>query len=439
MPKYKKLLIVDDDERVVKSLRRMLNFEPYEVIGLNDPLEAIELANHCKIDVILSDNRMPGMSGVELLSHFRKIQPRCRRISMSAYQDFDSLIDAFNCGYVEVFIQKPWENDALKERLAGLLSPVCPTEPDSIFDRIITQSDSMFRVFERISALRGQLLPVCIQGETGTGKELVARALHDQSNRASRNFVAVNCSNLSTELMESQFFGHRKGAFTGAIADQKGLLVAADGGTLFLDEVTDLPGMVQSKLLRALQEREFTPVGALKSVPFDAQIISASATSLQAAVEEKKFRMDLMYRLEVITINLPPLRERSGDILMLFKHFTERENISPEAISALEAYSWPGNIRELQNASSYARVFADDGPILVDHLPIRITEGGSHLTQKSRSCQQYQETVSRNCRIGAADIDQALRKHNYNKTAAAKSLGISRMSLWRYMTRLEMI
>ncbi|HIG41486.1 MAG: sigma-54 dependent transcriptional regulator [bacterium] len=437
MSRRKKLLIVDDDEKIVQSLRRLLNFEPYDVVGLNDPFEAIELAKTSKFDVILSDNRMPGMSGVELMSIFLKMQPDCRRISMSAYQDFDSLVDAFNQSHIELFIQKPWENDALKQRLARFLSPVHPTEPGSIFDQVVTQSDSMYRIFDRIKALRGRTFPVFIQGETGTGKELIARAIHDQSARRSGNFVAVNCSNINAEIMESQLFGHRKGAFTGAINDQKGLLAAADGGALFLDEVTELPGVVQSKLLRALQEMEFTPVGDTKTVSFDAQIISAAATSLQIAIEEKTFRADLMYRLQVITIDLPPLRERPGDILMLFKHFAESEHVSPKAIDALEAYDWPGNVRELQNASSYALVFADGGPIHSNHLPVHITNGGRGDTQKSGSTQPMQKTVARNCLIGTTDINEALRKHNHNKTAAAKSLGISRMSLWRYMTRLK--
>lgn len=436
MSQHKILLIVDDDEHVIQTLCRLLKFEPYEIVALNDPLEAIELGNHKNFDVVLSDNRMPGMSGVELMHHFLDIQPACKRISMSAYQDFNYLIDAFNQGYIEHFVQKPWKNDALKALLSRFLAPTRASESGSTFERILSQSESMFRIFERVSALRDLTSPVFIHGETGTGKELIARALHDQSDRAKRDFIAVNCSNLNPEIMESQLFGHRKGAFTGAISDQIGLLAAADGGTLFLDEVTDLPAVAQSKLLRALQEREFVPVGATKPISFDARIISAASTKMQTAVDAGVFRADLMYRLEVIPIDLPPLRERHGDILMLFKHFTGCDKINRETIRVLEAYCWPGNVRELHNASLYARAFANDGPILVDHLPDRVVNGGAQ--QNSPTSPQFAQIVCGKRHFDANDINEALRLNNYNKSAAARSLGVSRMTLWRHMVRLDL-
>ena len=436
MSQQKILLIVDDDENVIQALCRLLKFEPYEIVALSDPLEAIELGNHKNFDVVLSDNRMPGMSGIELMHHFLDIQPACKRISMSAYQDFNYLIDAFNQGYIEHFVQKPWKNDALKALLSRFLSPTCASEAGSTFERILSQSDSMFRIFERVSALRDLTSPVFIHGETGTGKELIARALHDQSDRAKRDFIAVNCSNLNPEIMESQLFGHRKGAFTGAISDQIGLLAAADGGTLFLDEVTELPGLAQSKLLRALQEREFVPLGATKPISFDARIISAAATKMQTAVDNGLFRADLMYRLEVIPIDLPPLRERHGDILMLFKHFTGCDKINQETIRVLEAYSWPGNVRELHNASLYACAFANDGPILVDHLPDRVVNGGA--PQDSLTSLQFEQIVCGKRHFDANDINEALRLNNNNKSAAARSLGVSRMTLWRHMVRLDL-
>jgi len=435
MSEVKKLLIVDDDKNVVRSLCRLLKSEPYEVIGVIDPLEAVKLANNDSYDAVLSDNRMPGMNGVELLSVFHDIQPACKRISMSAYQDFDSLIDAFNQNHIEHFVQKPWVNGALKALLAQFLSPPHQSEQGSPFDQILTQSDSMHRIFNKVVALRRLMSPVFIYGETGTGKELIARALHAQSDRSMRDFVAVNCSNLNAELMESQLFGHRKGAFTGAISDQKGLLAAADGGTLFLDEVTEMPGASQCKFLRALQEREFVPVGSTKPIPFDTQIISASAKRMQAAVDEGEFREDLMYRLEVIPIDLPPLRERGSDILLLFKHFVECNEIGPETRKVLESYYWPGNVRELQNASSYARAFADGGPILIDHLPDRVVKGA---ICDSRFTNPIDATVSRKQPLVADDVSKALRLHNNNRSATARSLGVSRMTLWRHMTRLDM-
>jgi len=434
MGKHKNLLIVDDDENVTRSLCRLLKSEPYDVVALHNPLDAIELAGHRCFDVLLSDNRMPKMSGVELMTHFFKIQPGCRRISMSAYQDFDSLIHAFNHGYVEHFVQKPWTGDTLKALLARYLSPEQPEVSADVFDRILTESNSMLRIFEKVSALRDHMSPVFIYGETGTGKELIARALHDQSGRSKRDFVAVNCSNLNSEIMESQLFGHTKGSFTGAIKNQSGLLEAADGGTLFLDEVTDLSHTVQSKLLRALQEREFMPVGATKAKPFDARIISASSTRMRDAVENGQFRADLMYRLEVIPIELPPLRERHSDVLMLFKHFSGCNEISHETASILEAYHWPGNVRELQNAASYSRAFATDQDIRVDHLPDSILHSFSNVSDKARPSHPLTKTMTGKCCLDINDIKEALRLSDNNRSAAARTLGVSRMTLWRYMT-----
>ncbi len=281
----KKLLIVDDCGNVIRALYRLLNFQDYELFCSGDPREALEMVKATTFDVVLTDQRMPGMTGVELLSNVEALQPDCVRICMSGYKDFEDLMAGFNSGLITHFVQKPWDNSDLKTLLASYLSSNRGGSRRSGYSasEFLFQNEKMASLLGKIDLLAGKCTPVFIHGETGTGKELVARAIHSVSTFSSGKFVAVNCNNLSETLLESQLFGHRKGAFTGAVENQAGLLSEAHNGTLFLDEVTDLPYPVQCKLLRVLQEREYTPVGETKSIAFDAQIISAGSTRLETA------------------------------------------------------------------------------------------------------------------------------------------------------------
>lgn len=428
----KKLLIVDDCGNIIRALYRLLNFENYEIFCSGNPSEALQMINTTTFDVVLTDQRMPGMSGVELLGQVEALQPDCVRICMSGFKDFEDLMTGFNNRQITHFVQKPWDNSDLKALLASYLTsnPGSTNASDNSDSEFIYQNEEMAKLLDKINLLKGKCTPVFIHGETGTGKELVARAIHRVSKFSSGKFVAVNCNNLSETLLESQLFGHRKGAFTGAVENQPGLLSEAHNGTLFLDEVTDLPYAVQCKLLRVLQEREYTPVGETQAIAFDAQIISAGSTRLETAVQCNGFRADLMYRLDVFPLNIPPLRARGEDVCILFKAFTDTKHLNSHVAQAIKAHCWPGNIRELQNAAIYALTVAAGKPIGIEHLPDKVLSSG-------KLNQDINNNV--NCRgdTDRENILNLLARHNENKSEVARQLGISRMSLWRQMKRLE--
>jgi DNA-binding NtrC family response regulator len=423
----KRLLVVDDELNVTRSIARVLNNQSYEVITSNHPLEALQLAERESFNAVLSDQRMPDISGYELLTEMSKLQPGCTRLAMSAHQDFESMVQMFNTGLIEHFIPKPWNNKNIRELLGAHLRSTQTDEIAEMYDQFVTNDPAMKSLFHKMSQLVDHTVPIFVYGETGTGKELVARALHEQAGLSGR-FVAVNCSNFSSDLLESQLFGHKKGAFTGAIADQEGLLQAAEGGTLFLDEITDLPATVQNKLLRVLQERVYTPLGCTKEVHFDCRLVSAASTRLHDAVQSGSFRADLMYRLEVIPIDLPPLRARREDAQLLFAHFTDPTTFSEEVAHILNTYEWPGNVRELQNAAMHALAFAGEGePIDVHHLPARFQKINVQPDCAANLSSNTQTEISRE------SIELALRRHGNNRSATARELGISRMTLYRYL------
>jgi DNA-binding NtrC family response regulator len=428
----KKVLIVDDNSNIIRALYRLLQPEGYDLFSASHPLDALSMLGSEQVDLVLSDQRMPEMEGIELLLKAQALQPNCARVLMSSFRDFEDLVVAFNSGVIQHFVQKPWNNQALKLLLRSFLKPArrkitSQNESEIRPHNLITSSPKMLAVLDKIELLRDQSAPVFIYGETGTGKELVAKSVHEVSSYRDGQFIAINGSNLTPELLESQLFGHKKGAFTGAIQDQPGLLQKADGGTLFLDEITDLPHIIQCKLLRVLQEREYTSVGDTEPRSFDCQIISASSTRMEDAVARGLFRADLMYRLDVFPLNLPPLRERTEDILTLFIHFSGC-TLNQNAAQTLLSYSWPGNVRELQNTATYAQTYSPDGTVNPDHLPYRIKTQAHTLLPAT----QYPPAINQQA------IELALEQANHNKSAAARSLGMSRMTLWRHMTRLGM-
>ena len=312
------------------------------------------------------------------------------------------------------------------------------------FHGILTCDPQMVRQFNFIRKVVNADAPLFVCGETGTGKEMVARAIHQEGRRREGAFVALNCANLTENLLESQLFGHRKGAFTGANIDQKGLLQAANGGTLFLDEIVELPLGLQAKLLRVLQEREFTPLGETRAQKFDVQIVSAAAVTLEQVVQEGRFRQDLRFRLEVMPIHLPPLRERKSDLRLLFDIFLTRESVrqgvqitavEPAVYEAIAAYPWPGNIRELANVCIYvaAVVSANANAVTLECLPINFMKS---LDSESRNAGANPGSAADSTQPGKANPDSAaiaasLRAADGNKSEAARMLGISRMTLWR--------
>lgn len=365
------ILLVDDEPAVLSAIKRSLRQIAAEIVCCHSPSTALAYVQDNQPQIVISDHRMPEMTGSELLEQIAETWPNCQRILLSAYNDFDTVANAFNQGVIHRYITKPWDNDelrfivvkALEVATAPQHAPGKKAAKDSqhqktSFHGMVAEDKAMLAIFEEIKSAATTNVPVFITGETGTGKELIAKACHEESYRKDATFIAMNCANFNEQLMESQLFGHKKGAFTGATASQEGLFSVCASGTLFLDEITTIPPQLQAKLLRVIQEREFAPLGSHTMQPFNAQLITASSTTLRAAVNAGEFREDLYYRLNVITISLPPLRERGVDILLIARHFLKSlskkegkqfKRFSNEAEKLVGEFRWPGNIRQLEN------------------------------------------------------------------------------------------
>ena len=451
--RMKKLLIVDDDIGVLNALRRRLRRLQLDITAEGDVNQAIALCQQVQFDLIICDQRMPAMLGTDFLREVRLLQPHASRILLSGHSDFDSVTQAFNDGIIDKFIAKPWDDTQLMHTVQALLGEETQSpESQQVFHQMLSCDSAMHRLFGQISRIASANAPVFVFGETGTGKELVARAIHQESYRRDAPFVAVNCANFNEQLMESELFGHKKGAFTHAVSDRAGLLAEADGGTLFLDEVTTLPLDLQAKLLRVLQEREYRPVGGNQPVSFDVQLISASSTRLSDAVADGAFRADLEYRLEVIPLSLPPLRERHEDILLLFEHYLqelapERSfTLAPDTQQKLLSYSFPGNVRQLYNMAQYTAAMSEQSLIKPDDLPLHLMAESSSVDTETVEAALKTETLNVEPankpaleHMGADELAQLLANHNNNRTATATALGISRMTLWRRMSALGLI
>ena len=375
------IFIVDDEPQVLTAMRRCLRHVEAEIHTFESPIKAVELAMELKPDVVITDQRMPFMSGTEMSAQLRDKSFNGDIILVSAFNDFNDVAEAFNQGKIQKYLAKPWDNQELREIVDSALkssnreiigNDKSKVKSSTGFHGIISENSAMEKTFNYIRKASKANIPIFITGETGTGKELAAKAFHLESLRSNKPFVAVNCANFSETLMESQLFGHVKGAFTGAVSSQPGLLESASDGVLFLDEITCLPMSLQAKMLRVLQEREFTPIGSHTVKKFLAQVVSASSTPLQVAVERGEFREDLFYRLNVISVGLPPLRERGSDVLLLANNFLTQyctelnktiQGFTPEAERKLLNYRWPGNVRQLQNLL-HSVVVLNDGPYI---------------------------------------------------------------------------
>lgn len=439
-----KILILDDDQSILKSLHRLLRGLDIDIYTSSCPQDAINLCKEHDYKLIISDQRMPSMTGTEFLYSIKQSQANSTRVLLSAHSDFNAVTEAFNNQSIHKFIPKPWDNDSLRYVVKSILEEdESPIEEFLVHDlelvefhKIYTQCDKMLDLFDIIKRVATANVPINIYGETGTGKELIAHALHKESPRHNKHFVAINCANLTSELAESQLFGHKKGSFTGAFDEHDGLLSSAHGGTLFMDEVTCLPMQVQAKLLRALQEQEYYKVGTTKPIPFNVQLISASATSLDDAVKDGIMRADLRFRLEVLPIIVPVLAQRGQDIIKLFslflKSYRKNENItlSEALIKKLLSYDWPGNVRELHNAASYAHALTDGNNIGIESLPSNI-KNCDNCTPKNVNHISPQSTLDKEV------ITEALSLNKGNRSKTADSLGISRMTLWRKMKDLN--
>lgn len=446
------VLVVEDEELMRSILRQLLEGEGCNVLSADSAENALELFPGNDIDVTLTDIKMAGLDGLELLDRLKAIDEEAIVIIMTAYSSVDSAIAALRKGAYD-YVTKPFVNEDLLQTVKNAVrtrelfreNRFLRRELDRrySFSEIIGKSEALAKVFRIVEKVADTNAGILIQGESGTGKELIARSIHYNSNRAAKAFLAVNCGALPESLLESELFGHTKGSFTGAIADKKGLFRSADGGTLLLDEIGEMPQPLQVKLLRALQEQEVTPVGASKPVKFDARIIAATNKNLEEEVAENRFREDLFYRLNVIEILLPPLRNRREDIPLLIKHFVAAiargqnepaKPVSKEALSALINHNWPGNVRELQNAIERAFILSD-AEIDPEYLPPKIRSAAAGNNQfEMNDPEGLRPTLEE---MERRYIVETLDAVGQDKTDAAEILGIDLSTLYRKLKRYE--
>jgi len=389
----RRILVVDDDEGVRWALRKALERAHYQVELAGDGPGGLTAAGDPEVDLVLLDVRLPGRDGLAVLREIRQRRPDLPVIMMTAYGTLQVAVEAVKQGAYD-YLGKPFDMDevllVVEKALAAqaLVQEVerlrQTAEEPFDFGGIVGGSPAMQHVFKAVGRVTGTDLTVLLRGESGTGKELIARAVHENSRRKSRPFVPVNCAAIPRDLLESELFGHEKGAFTGAEAARRGRFEQAEGGTMFLDEIGDMDLSLQTKFLRVLQERRIERLGGEGSLPVDVRIVAATNQDLDAAVTERRFREDLFYRLNVVTIHLPPLRDRREDIPALASHFlsafahdqgAEVRVVSPEAMELLLAYRWPGNVRELENVVKRAAALTPTPLILPDHLPDAIRKG----------------------------------------------------------------
>lgn len=432
---HSRLLLVDDDRTFRLSTAALLRQDGHDVVEAPDGAVAVEMLRTEHFDLILLDMRMPGLDGIGIVEVLRTWGHDTPILMVSGYGTVDTAVNAIHTG-ADDFLTKPVEPDVLSARVEDLLSrrPTLRNLDDMEPGDMIGRSPAIRSVLEVVERVAPTDATVLVTGETGTGKELVARAIHEQSNRTSGPFVAVNCAALSEGLLESELFGHRKGAFTGAVKDRTGLFEAASGGTILLDEIGDVSPAMQHRLLRVLQERELTPVGDVRPVSVDVRVVAATNRDLRDEMEAGRFRDDLYYRLNVVRIELPPLRARREDIPLLAEAFYARvgrrphAGCSPLAMRLLQAYQWPGNVRELLAVLESSHIQAGERRIEAQHLPeeVRGLNGvrgqGAERYRKERPAEDERTAIT-----------AALAETGGAKSAAAERLGMSRTTLWRKM------
>lgn len=458
-----RVLVVDDEPPLRRAVAKVLLSRGMEVLIAADGAAALEILASESIDVALVDLMMPHVNGLELLARVKSEMPAVEVVIMTAFGDVETAVQAVRAGAFH-FLTKPFRNHdevvhtllkaverrRLLERAARLEERL---EERERFGELIGNSEPMRRVYELAIGVAPASTTVLILGESGTGKELTARAIHQHSSRARGAFVAVNCSAIPVELIESELFGHLRGAFTGAVATREGLFEAADRGTLFLDEVGDLPALAQVKLLRALQEGEIKRVGSDAVRRVDVRVIAATNVDLRKRVEQGRFREDLFYRLNVVAIELPPLRDRRVDIPLLAQHFLRRSaeragrritKLDPETVRVLEQHSWPGNVRELANAIEFAVVFCREETVLPSDLPaaLHLTRAGaSRAGAESGGSSRWRELPYREAKEAALrDFERAyfqalLERSQGNVSAAAREAGLDRSNFRRAARR----
>ena len=452
----RKILVVDDEPAIRDSLRLLLT-STFEVSTAPDGAEALKLLEQVQPDLILLDVMMPNLDGIETLRKIRELQRDTPVVMLSALNTVKTAVQAMKHGAVD-YLNKPFEIEELTALILKLLEQGVETAPlisarsaradqeiEADFGSLVGKTESMREVFNRVSMIAERDTTILITGESGTGKELIAREIHRRSKRATGPFIAINCAAIPETLIESELFGHEKGAFTNAIESRIGHFELANGGTLFLDEIGELSLAVQVKLLRFLQEQEFFRVGRSKPTKVDVRIVAATNRTLEDLIKEKRFRQDLYYRINVIGVNLPPLRDRFEDIPVLVEHFVDkfapsydgrRLVFSKEALDVLVEYNWPGNVRELENVIESLMALTAGQEITPEFLPRKLANSSAPLAPKGVVFQGSLKFEEAERLFESEMIIKALRKTNYVQTRAAELLGISRRILKYKMDKL---
>lgn len=446
------IMIVDDETNYLVVLEALLGPEGYEIVTSARAHDALEMVRGSDLDLVIADMKMPGMNGMELLEECKKINPELPVIIMTAYGTIETAVEAMK-KHAYDYITKPFQNEQLKLTIKKALKNYRLIKENKLLsealaDRfthgnIVGKSKPMLKIYDIIDKVAQSKASVLILGPSGTGKELIAKAIHYGGVRRDRPFISVNCGALTETLLESELFGHERGAFTGAVAMKKGRFEMADGGTLFLDEVGEMTPALQVKLLRVLQEMEFERVGGTRTIEVDVRILSASNRDLKEGVAQNAFREDLFYRLNVINIEVPSLRERIDDIPLLVNHFIEKYKgvgindkivLRPEVWKAFYAYSWPGNVRELENVIERGAVLNSGGEITLDDLPEDLTDSEKEVdvarfvpanVPLPKALEKIEERLIRN----------ALSRCNNVQSHAAESLGITKSLIQHKMKK----
>lgn len=444
-------LVIDDEPDILELLTMTLSGMSIDCVTAESVAQANQALKQQAFDLCFTDMRLPDGNGLDIVRTIQKSYPNCPVAVITAHGNIDLAVEALKSGAFD-FVSKPLKLKVLRDLVNSALN-LSPLRTDvkerRSRDKLLGDTDVIRSLRNKISKLARSQAPVYITGESGTGKELVARLIHELGSRSSEAFVPINCGAIPAELVESEFFGHRKGAFTGAVADKQGLFQAANGGTLFLDEVADLPLMMQVKLLRAIQEKAIRPVGGNEEISVDVRILSATHKNLADCVKQGIFREDLFYRLNVIELSVPPLRQRKADIPLLVEHILEliaaksgeaKPMIGEDAISALCAYSFPGNVRELENILERAMTWSDgtvihEADLMLPDSPLNtVSSADSDDSQTTDKIDLESQLEDQERQL----IVDALESTRWNKTAAAKKLGISFRSLRYKLKKLAL-
>jgi len=452
----KQILIADDEPNLRRVLGAQLTRDGHDVHLVEDGGEALRCLQENHIDLVITDLKMPVLDGLGLLRKALEMDPGMPVVMITAHGTVDNAVEALKTGAFD-YITKPFDQEelrtivkkALKTRdLSAREASPAAAGANSRYG-IIGQSTAIHEVYSVIDRVADSPTTVLVTGESGTGKELVARALHESSSRRARPFIKVNCAAIPRDLIESEFFGHERGAFTGAVSSKPGRFELATGGTLFLDEIGSIPLETQVKLLRALQEGEFERVGGVRTIKVDVRLVAATNADLKKQIDEGTFRDDLFYRLNVVAVRLPALRERSGDISLLVEHFIEKYNerlgkkilgLKTDALAVLSAYPWPGNVRELENVMERAVLFADGDRIAIDHLPPEIVQRGA-LSGVGEEKANTEVGLKEQVRAAVSQLERqlilkALEQMGGNVTHTARLLKLSRKGLQLKMKEL---